>query len=237
MKRKITVLAIACVSVFALAGAAAASAGAATFEPTDGLGFPVPFTSTSGAGKLVSSAATIQCTSDTNLGSITNGTEDKVRVRFKGCTGPFGASCKGGGGGSGEIVTSALRSFLVNLAGGKFGILLLPEGANPKGEYPNGEFVSVECLGITVKVTGGIIGQITSPAKETPSSSFVLNFAESGGAQEFKKVEGETTEYFLRANGGEAKEITGDTVKLCKSTTETKAGEGTCTGERKGQFK
>jgi hypothetical protein len=230
MGRKLKLLGVVCVALFAFGGVAAGNAlGATEFEPTDGLGFPVPFTSTSGAGELISSIATVHCTSDTNLGSATGATAGKVRVRFKGCTGPFGASCKGGGGGTGEIVTVPLKTKLVDLAGSKFGVLLEPETGT--------EFVSVECLGITIKVTGAIIGQITSPPKGTIASSYTLKFAESGGKQEFKKIVGSETEYELRANGSEAKEITEDTVKLCKSTTETKAGEGTCTGERKGKFK
>lgn len=258
--RHVRMLGLAAMAVLAFGAVTAASASAVEFEPTDGLGFPVPFTSTSGAGELIVTKevfpthpgeveSTVTCTSDTNLGKITNATEGQARVRFKGCKASL-LNCTTSGAGTGEIVTSVLHTYLVPLREEKFGILFLPEGANPKTEYSTGVFATFTCGGIfSIQVTGGVIGQITSPAKGTASSTFTLNFAKVEPSankfqQEFiKTAETGEPEFLLGSSksGGTrhtAIEVTTDTATLCKSTTEIKAGEGTCSAEhREGKFK
>jgi hypothetical protein len=210
MKRKIKFLGLTCLAVFVLSAMAAASASADEFVPETGT-FPIPFTSTSGAGTLeTSSGETVTCSSDTNTGSITGPMTFSVIVKFKGCKTTFFGfpiACKTSGAGTEEIVTKTLDGELGTNAAKKVLADLVGEGA--------GEVVAeFECLGNTVKVTGSVIGVFPNTGVFLHETELVLK--QTKGIQEFTETintEGKTIKNVLSSskNGG-AKVQSGETT-------------------------
>jgi hypothetical protein len=169
---------LALVAMLLFSGLASASASAAKPEFKSPSGFPVKFTGTSGAGKLVTTAGReISCTSDSASGEITNAkTADNVVVEFKGCTTKilfFTLSCS-------NIVTNKLTAEPVYLtnpnSSSEVGLDLKPMSGTT--------FASFTCSGENLSVSGSVVGKITPTNKLT--KSYTLSFAQSGGKQKYE---------------------------------------------------
>lgn len=202
----------------------------------NGATFPQPFTSTSGAGSLLTEATEVHCTSDTNSGEFENAHTGTVKISFHGCTEEiFGSSCTTAGSPSGTITTQLLTFHTVYLK---------PANAGTPHERPgilftpnaNGKFAEFDCLGgfITVVVKGnGVLGTVTAPTiGGAASHTATINVsATSSGQQHTQTQEGETYGLESSINGGAlepAYENAGnDTVTFsnagveAKTTTET----------------
>lgn len=173
--------AIAAVAAMALVGASSASAAAHYLQGGSPLNHAVAFTGTSGAGTLQTvGGSKVTCTSDHVKGTLLNSTEDEAEVTFLGCTGPFGASCTTAGQATRVILTSTLKSELVNLVGGGVGVLLTPKTAG-------GLFAEFSCLGVVIKVRGSLVGVATPVGVEQTTGT--LTFTQSGGKQTPSKYE------------------------------------------------
>lgn len=165
--------AITAVAAMALVGVASASAAAHYLQGGAPLGHTVSFTGTSGAATLQTKSGTkVTCTSDSATGKLLNSTEDEVEVTFKGCKGPLGVSCTTSGQSSGVILTSLLKSELVNLVGGGVGVLLTPV---------SGDFADFSCIGIAIQVKGSVVGVATPVGVQQKTGT--LTFKQSGGKQ------------------------------------------------------
>ncbi len=208
MKRKIKFLGLTCMAVFALSGIAAASASAVKgeFVPEAGT-FPIPFTSTSGAGTLeTTTGETVTCSSDTNTGSILGTMTFSVVVKFKGCKTTFFGfpiACKTNGAPNAEeIITKTLAGEL-GTDSTKTKVL-----ADLKGEGAEEVVAEFECAGNKVKVTGSVIGQF--PTTEVFLHETELVLKQTKGIQEFTSylnTKGETVKNVLFSKKGTAEKV------------------------------
>jgi hypothetical protein len=203
MSKKIMLLAV---SAFAALALAALPALAAAAEPTmdTSTGKTVNFTGTSGTTVLRSSFGNVTCTSDTNSGTLQNGSTGTVEITFAGCKGPFNEECENQGVGTGKITTGESVTHLVYIKGfvKTVGVLVTP----PTG----GSFAHFTChsaIPLTITVTGnGIIGHLDSPACGATSGTFKISFSASGTTQTYREIEGSTTVYSLISNEKAASE-------------------------------
>jgi len=177
------------------------------------------FTSNAGLMITASGGTHIECSKDT--GSITEiklvgavQIFSKGTVTFTGCKElTFGSECNSPGQPAGTIVASELEGELVYLKSGKktpVGVLLQHAGGT-------GSFTKIECLSgiISETVTGSVIGEITSPTvSESPANTGTLVFAESGGKQQWTKVEEGSAVFQLTAFGEPSILVTTETLEL-----------------------
>jgi hypothetical protein len=166
--------------------------------------FPMKFTASSGTGALeTASTSAITCQSDSTTGEITGETKvGSVMLTFSGCHSAEKSGCtvKGGGAGSGQILTKTLEgeigSVKTSEATSGVGLLLLPTTGT--------EFASVEgpCLiAETIPVDGTIAGEVT-PINVSSTDSKLI-FTGSAGAQKIKAISvlGTTVKPELKALG------------------------------------
>jgi hypothetical protein len=211
--KRIRIIGLALVAVFALSALVASAASAATvkpeFVPANGK-FPVAFTGTSGAGKLETiGKRTISCKTDSITGSIASaGEANKVIVTFKGCTTKllfFTGPCNTPGNAAEEIVTNELKGipYYKSISGKTAVILTEPSSGTT--------FASIECVvagqkeKLTVKGSGlGSVGT-TNSSKTTNSLSSTL----SSGVQtpnEYEYESGKTVKNVLPTTEGSGAE-------------------------------
>lgn len=141
----------------------------------------IPFTSSSGAGELLTVGGhKVNCTADSNKGEITGAKTDTVTVTFTNCTtvvAGITVKCTSAGQAAGTIVSNPLKSLLVWLKTTpplEAGILLEP--VTPP------TFATFVCGGLeTLTVRGSVIAPIT--ALNVMSTSFILNYVQTGGKQ------------------------------------------------------
>jgi hypothetical protein len=185
--KRIRIAGICFVAAFALSAVGASSALATLeFKPIAPAKFPVKFTSTSGKGILETLAKhKIECSSDTNEGSLLNATEDEATIRFKGCKAFSVATCTSPGAASGEIV-SKVHSKLVwlNKSKKEVGILLTPLSGTLFAEFTCTFGVSAK-----LKVKGSILAAIPAADLNKPISSMSLEFVQSAGKQAHEEYE------------------------------------------------
>jgi hypothetical protein len=200
MKRiRLMVLATMAVVAGTALAASAASAALPEFLPS---GTKSTFTSTSGPGTLETAAKEkIECTADTNEGSITGAKTVKVTIRFTGCKAFGFANCKTTGAKEGELVVVAptgTLGYIKKAAPTQVGLSLAIT-----------EF-SFECLGGLAKgkVRGGVIGEVTPINTETTTGKLILKQKE--GKQEFTKFEGGAETKLESSKNGGAFEAAGE---------------------------
>jgi hypothetical protein len=144
------------------------------------------FTATSGTGKLVTKAGrTIECTSDSNWGELSEPKSDRVRVTFSGCkSATFGVACNTAGAASGVIETKPLKSTLVYI-----NEKVTPKTVGDLLEPESGNFAEIKCSLEEIIVKGSVIGKI--PAENAGKEKQInvkrtkveIVFAQTGGVQ------------------------------------------------------
>jgi len=187
--KRIRIIGLALVAVFAISAIASATASAAKPEFVFA-GIKKGLKAKSGSATLeTASKEKVTCTSSSNGGEIEGGNGSKkvtgIIVKFKGCK-SSGFACSTSGAASEEIITNSLSGELgyIKAAEKTVGLDLLPTGG--------GEFVEFNCAGgiVKVKVKGSVIGQITPVNKKvTTAEHFTLTFTQSGGKQGIEKFE------------------------------------------------
>jgi hypothetical protein len=227
--KRIRMVALALVAVFAMA-AMASSAGAAQpeFYGKAVVGGTVPhisFTGTLGAAFLEGKSGTkITCTAGTAVGEVTTSTvTENNNTTFTGCE-SSGFPCENAG--AGTITTVTLKGVLGNVVAAKTpGIRLFPQTGGR-----GGELAAFSCASgaIAVKVKGSVIGSLSGASGKTPAegklaASNKLTFAEAKGIQKYVKFvagEGEAGEEQLESSvGGAAFEKSGQSVIATLKTT------------------
>jgi hypothetical protein len=194
-------LIFAAVLAMSLLAVTTASAESPLFLP----GTLTTFTGTSGTGALETiSTSPVTCQSDTTTGEITGPkTVGNVMVTFFNCSSTEGSGCsvKGGGAGTGKILTNTLDGELgsvkTNEAPSGVGLLLLPTSGTT--------FVTLEgtCLvSKTSPVFGTVAGEVT-PLNTLTLAGNKINFFGAAGVQSIKKINvlGSVVEPKLKALG------------------------------------
>jgi len=222
--KRIRLVALALVAVFAMT-ALAASASAATPEfytkATVGTTAPaVPFTGVLGAAFLEGKSGTkITCKAGSATGEATGPQETKNnKTTFTGCE-SSGFPCENAG--AGTITTVTLAGTLGNVVAAKTpGIRLFSQSGGRGASLAN-----FTCAGgaIAVEVKGSVIGSLTGASgKNAAEGKFAatdtLAFAESKGIQKYTKFiagEGEAgTEQLESSVGGAPFEPSGQSVSV-----------------------
>jgi hypothetical protein len=150
------------------------------WEPGPG---PKPgFTSTAGATELETvGKAKVNCRAATAKGEFTGPKSDTATITFTGCEygAPTGIPCQTPGSLEGEVVTSALEGTLGYISGAgtskpTVGMRLAPISGT--------QFASVECSGVSLTLTGSVIGTIAGAVNKM-SLATTLKFKQSKGKQ------------------------------------------------------
>jgi hypothetical protein len=176
--KRIAVIGLALVAIFAMS---AASASAAKII----IKGPAPFTATSGLSKLSTiGLPEIECKSSTAVGSLTSATKGEVTVTFKACE-TQGKKC--GNTEAGTIQTKLLETTVgwINKAKGEAGVDFIGKVGGEKTKGAEAEF---ECEGLSVAVKGSVIGRSTPT--NTMSTEGKVTLIGKNGEQEIEKFEG-----------------------------------------------
>jgi hypothetical protein len=175
--KRIALMAVALVVMFAMA---VASASAAKIV----IKGPAPFTASSGLSKLSTEGLPeIECKTSAATGSLTSATKGEVQVTFHECA-TEGKKC--GNVSAGTIQTKLLETNVgwINKAKGEAGVDFIGK----TGETTNGSEAEFECEGLAVKVKGSVIG------KSTPTNVMAtegkVTLVGKNGKQEIEKFEG-----------------------------------------------
>lgn len=211
--KRIRLLGLALIAVFALGAFASASAFAENPEilPVPSAGSPANFTSVAGEAKLVTSGGSeITCTKATNKGLFTSQDLGTVDITFEGCKFPGIGKCTSPGQAGGVILTEGDLHLVDVLVAGTLdlGVVITPH------EDGNSKPLTFTCGGIaTVEVTGAVIGVVDNSAgallKENTKFKElkVLWKQSSTGEQEikecmFSKAFCEGKKFLLESNAG-----------------------------------
>lgn len=157
------------------------------------------FTVSGEAASLETEGLKVTCTSVTGSGKFENSQAGTVEFTYHECKGPLGVSCTTSGQSTGTITTTELPFRVKSATEGKWAILISSK---------EGHFSTFKCSElVNVVVSGnGVIGIVTSPEPGEESSTITLKFSGEEGVQAHTTVDGEETEYGLKAstNGGAA---------------------------------
>lgn len=174
--------------------------GEGKYELKEGLGKGKVFKGTGKAATLHTPAVAgeVACTGSKDEGFATLHGQDKVKVRFSGCT-SLGKKCTSvspKGKKTGEIVTNLLEGKLGYISASplKVGVSLTGEGGKPSAEF--------NCEGLEVTTTGAVIGEITKDVNaisKEATDSFTVN---GSGFQTVTAFEGGPTEVLESLIGG-----------------------------------
>jgi hypothetical protein len=173
---------------------------------------PGAFTSKGGASQLTADGkAPVKCTSNEGTGKYTTETTGTIELTFKGCTTEIApdnpVNCTTSGQATGVVTTNTSVFHNVELepnpAIAPLGVLITePVDGSGKGIG----FATLVCGGLqTIKVTGNVIGEITSKTcNSAKAKTFELNFTTKAGAtepvQKWEQVTTEGTVYDLTAD-------------------------------------
>ena len=193
--RRLKMSGVVIAAVLALTALAAVTASTATaalpeFLPASGF-----FHSSSGAGTLEEGGQpAIECTKDTDSGSITGAKTATVSIDFTGCSALFIAGANSLGDKSGTILT-----------GGTGTLCYLNASKKEVGIAIKIATLHIEVAGKLLIVTGTVIGKVEPVNSKSKTGKIVLK--QSKGKQEFTKCEGGATENLSTAeNEGTGKE-------------------------------
>jgi hypothetical protein len=176
-------------------------------------GVPGAFTSAGGASSLTAEGKQpVKCTSNSGTGKYTTETTGTIELTFKGCTteiseGSGAVNCTTSGQATGVVTTNTAVFHNVELepnpAIEPLGVLITePVDGSGKGIG----FATFVCGGLqTIKVTGNVIGEITSKnCNSMKSKSMEINFTTKAGAtnptQKWEQVTTEGPVYDLTAD-------------------------------------
>jgi hypothetical protein len=171
--KRIAILGLAVVAVFAMTAVAASAKKTA---PTG----PAPLTATSGLSKLSSvGLPEIECKKATSTGELNSPTQGTNTTTFTECE-SSGKKC--GNVSPGTIKTKELVSTIgyINKAKEEVGVDFTPKTGTVLAEF--------ECEGIGIKTEGSVIGKDTPVNKM--GTTAVVNLVGAGGKQEIEKFEG-----------------------------------------------
>jgi hypothetical protein len=155
------------------AGASAASPVLEFVVP--GHGFPIAFTTASGAvtAQMAGFQTLVHCTASSGRGEVTGPRSTVSEYRFTGCTAAGGsAKCKSAGAGEEEIATGQISGDLVHIdqARAQVGILL-----NPGGNI----YMSFECGGESAEGQGSFLAPVGPINQEATAFTATLNQLDS----------------------------------------------------------
>jgi len=200
MSKKMMLLALAVVSAAAFALPAGASA--AELHASNA---PYTFGGTFGAGTLTAEGEpVITCGDATNINHVTGnvttgGTTGHIVLDFTGChTSVFGFTAK----------CRTANSPLDNTIASKGVFHFITVSPNVPGVLVTADPTEIICAGISnTKVTGNIIGTITSPKCGAPAqTSMTLSFTSTGNVQNDKTYTSGSYNLSAQTSGGTAKE-------------------------------
>jgi len=208
--KRIRIVGLALVAVFALSVLASSATAAPVFYTKVEWGAtankPIKLTGTLGAAFLEGqvSKTKIECEKGTATGEVTSATiTENNKTTFTGCK-ASGFPCENAG--AGVINTKTLKGELGDVKAGTPGERLFDQ-AGGKGAV----LAEFACAGgaVPVKVKGSVIGQLSGATASTVelskfASSNKLTFAESGGIQKYVKFVGEVGEEQLESKSGES---------------------------------
>lgn len=207
MSKKIMLLALAVAALFALPSAASAQEA-----HISGI---TSFAGSGGASTLQASGEpTITCTKTSVTGSFNAGstTTATYTMDLTGCTAEFfgiKANCNTSGAASGTIASHGISH-----------VVTVPKGV---AYLWTDDPTTIICAGFSnSKVSGNVIGRITSPACGASSKTFTVVFASSGSTQELLEYTG--VKYDLTAQTGSGSLVTAglnSTITLESSTSGT----------------
>ncbi len=196
--KRMRLIGLALVALFAMGALASASASAALpeFSPAKG----VTLTGTSGKAVLetLGGGTKVECSGGSSGGEITGEkTVSKVKITFTGCK-SAGFACTSGSDPSGTLLTNELTGTLgyISKANKEVGILFKPTTGK--------EFIEFNCVGgiVKVKVLGLLICPITPV--NLVVKEYTLKCEQKEGDQKPTKFEGGEVEVLKTAiNGGE----------------------------------
>jgi hypothetical protein len=175
------------------------------FEWEPGPGPNPGFTSTAGTSQLETVGKTsLNCKAGTATGEFTGPRTDVATMTFTGCE--FGSltgiACQTPGATEGVVVTNRLEGGIGYISGAGttkpvVGMRLAPAAGT--------QFASVECSGITVIVTGSVIGTVTGAINKMTLATW-LKFKAAKGKQIPEQFEAGGTSVLSTAAGGEAEQ-------------------------------
>jgi len=176
--KRIAILGLALVAVFAIAAASASAAKIVIHGPA-------PFTASSGLSKLSTEGLPeIECKTSSATGSLTSATKGEVTVTFHECA-TEGKKC--GNVSPGNIQTKLLETTVgwINKAKGEAGVDFIGKAGGETGKGAEAEF---ECEGLSVAVKGSAIGRSTPTNVMATEGKVTL--VGKNGKQEIEKFEG-----------------------------------------------
>jgi hypothetical protein len=179
---------------------------AGRYEWESGPGPKRGFTATAEASELETvGKVSIDCHAGSAQGEFTGPRSDEATITFTGCEygAPSGTPCQTPGSSSGEIVTSALEGGIGFVSGGGtskpvVGLRLAPASGT--------QFAAVECSGITVTLTGAVIGELTSGSTDRMLLSSSLKFKASLGRQAPTQLENGAVSVLSTNSGTESEQ-------------------------------
>ncbi len=247
--KRLRIIGLALVAVFAMGAVVAATASAALPEYQEEAGGvikpqtkKIAFKGEAGVSKLVSAAATIECASDSSKGDILSSTEweagkenkqtGKIKITYEKCTSPTlgGVSCETKKTKPGEIITEDLTGVLVYATETEGGT---PEVATQLFTPESGTvFAKFSCdeEELPVSVTGSVIGEVKpiNHAAPLPTEGEVILRSKvtsiaGCGRQQFLFVNGLAPCHHLEALGEPAWNVTTETVTYGAKKVDVKA--------------
>ena len=200
MSKKIMLLALTAVSAALFALPAVASAQEIHFESATNQNFTV----TGPAGELrASGEPTITCESTDGTGAQTSSTTGNLNLDFTGChinVLGFTVKCRSAGSALDNTIATGGTYHLItwkNQAGTAFPAALVTANTT-----------SVVCAGTTVRVTGDLIGTITSPKCGAKSKSLSISFTATGNTQDHILYTGNPFDLKASTNADHSGEVT-----------------------------
>jgi hypothetical protein len=166
---------------------------------------------------------TLQCHAGTARGQFTGRRTDVATITFTGCESgsPTGIECRTPGAKAGEVVTSRLQGSIGYISGAGttkavVGMRLAPAAGT--------QFASVECSGMTVTLSGSVIGTVTGAINRMTLSTR-LKFKAVKGKQIPERLEGGGTSVLSAAAGAEAEQagLTSNESNINEEPIEVKA--------------
>jgi len=174
-----------------LCSKAAGTAKGEKFELREGIRKGKLFKGKGGAMRLYvpAVAGPMPCTGSKDEGKLSSPTTvERLVITFTGCT-TMSRPCHSTGAKPGEVKTESLDGQLGEIADGVPGLLAFVH--TPKGL---GSIAAIDCAGLTLEVSGGVIGEISGDVN-TLSTSLMFTYAETeSGEQAITKFEGGETE-------------------------------------------
>lgn len=196
--QKIGRLGLALAAMLLIGAVSAGAASAAEFAASPS--FPVKFEGEGSVGLLeTQKGRSVTCAEGEANGEVGGSTGAKASVVFKGCHAEHFPllTCTSAGRAAGEIATVSMKGTPVNLTKTEVGILLQPESGEVMAEFK----CSLSPISETLIVRGAVIGKVPNAELNSFRSTLHLEFKAVKGTQEYTKVEGSTTSYFLTTEG------------------------------------